>query len=1743
MSLENSAHKDSAMNFQFFANYPTYGVLLILLASTSYAQNPPPIGPIVLSEIFLNPSGDDDRKQWVELFNRSDQPIDLSGYSLGNGGKDFTYSLVSLTGTIKPHSFYVIGGTISDNSNGNPEYNKSKDFNPDFKHNTFSPDGVALFDLPASSVTPDTRPVDVVIYGNIGNVNELINNQGEVGSIDIRNAGPDSSLERTSADPNKWRIQDTLNPGTTLADGIEITITADSLMRIGPGEVLDVIVCAEILSIGTLTLAIESLPPFAKNWDNRTKTCRQLPGVVKDTLRLSPGINDGGKYSIAIRATFDNPFQVIQGSRILQLEVVPNILAEPPFSPNLLNELCWLPISAYDQELQFFPRNLKSLKMASSALASVNLDTVCQTIQNLTENISYGYFVQATLIEENKFVELTSDTVFTIQDNSPPAPVRIDSLWINAEGHVTLAWSKSVRDDISFIELYRVFRKESGEDGFQQIFEVTPLVVTDIVPVNYFASPLAVGDIFYLDRSVKILSIPPELEGLTWIRTSSKDKWNMSDEFLSFTASDSVRVYLAYDSGARTLPEWLREFSNEQKTIRFSDLPREFDLYFKVFPPGRITLGGNHGPGADFEDRVPNMYAVLVGSIPKEIENHIDGFYTYVDTLDESSNGRSLVYKVTAVDAVGNIGEGSESPPITIDYTPPCIPEITEWFVFIDSASGEKYGKELVNTVCIREPSLDPDCQGLFSTDSLQYEAVRDSLKFFDQRRPEDVGVRYFNSGWLPLDSLCHIFGLLPADQDPNFVNGHEYFYRVRAQDSNGNVSDWSKIESSVQDVFPPSDIKNLIGETKFFANGEDGCIELNWNPAHDPISGVASYIIYRSDDGGTTFSAIDTISWQQTTFSDTLSKIGENRIVHYKIGVSDRVGNVRSFGDTGFEESIRALVGPVINADTTQTVMCNTGTLGITSDNLTVQWPDFNNTDVAGYAVEILRPDAAKILKVINDPDAKSIDCPLEGGDGLYTIRVQAFYANGDTTIYSNTISIRKKVRLQGVQNLHAIQDSHPTGDIILTWSHPDSTEIIEFQIFKWIEGQERPENPTVVIPGESLKWIDSFAEDSLVAYQCNNYLVKALDCFGLISELDTIVTQYSNRPPAFDKTKTEINDNNIMVCWDRPFPRIKEEDSFDAIVVVYQDSITAEPFDSASVFNQTCFTLFNAPPVHSYIFKVKEIVLDNLNQSCANTFESNWSNHLTVPLDNLPLPVAFEVQALPVPRDSSKGQIFVSWQGYSNNAVNKFLVKWSTVEPVAISDSMQVSDSDTFLVQGLNIAKTYEVAVFAIDTLDQRSLMDEPKKVAFNPRWVFTPKIQSFETRCFRDSVTINWDWVDENMMPADTSFGADSIIVELSIDPNFSFKKSSTQLGFRKSYTFKRDADYPFINSQNNMLFARIRAKDRWNHLSPWSTGYSELGALSGNYDEIPPAVVECFVDSVRAPLFGQAGEVNVHLRWNDVGDNCSGTWFYEITRNDSVIARDTSRVSVPKLVDQGVKTDDDFLLTKWQVHAVDSLGNRQEIATACSVPFLINPPDSGGCVNDTTFCWSASKTNPSDLKVSYFVEGARFADLFGNSFTNILAGPLDTLCINFNVPWQGIFWRIKAQVDNLESAWSDTFFCELDIEQSPTSVAANGSELLPKEFALRQNYPNPFNPSTTIRYAVPISQEGAVPVLIEIFNIAGQKISTLVDEEKPPSEYSVIWNGRDDFGNSVGSGLYIYRMRAKNFVSSHKMIFLK
>lgn len=126
----------------------------------------------------------------------------------------------------------------------------------------------------------------------------------------------------------------------------------------------------------------------------------------------------------------------------------------------------------------------------------------------------------------------------------------------------------------------------------------------------------------------------------------------------------------------------------------------------------------------------------------------------------------------------------------------------------------------------------------------------------------------------------------------------------------------------------------------------------------------------------------------------------------------------------------------------------------------------------------------------------------------------------------------------------------------------------------------------------------------------------------------------------------------------------------------------------------------------------------------------------------------------------------------------------------------------------------------------------------------------------------------------------------------------------------------------------------------------------------------------------------------------------------------------------------------------------------------------------------------------------------------------------------------YYVTNVYFNQFESGPSNTVTVEI--------TSNDDNYVVPAELtALTGNYPNPFNPETTITYSVKTPS----PVNISIYNLKGEKVRTLVNANKANGFYKTVWDGKDDSGRAVTSGIYLYRMQAENYISTRRMMLMK
>lgn len=196
-------------------------------------------------------------------------------------------------------------------------------------------------------------------------------------------------------------------------------------------------------------------------------------------------------------------------------------------------------------------------------------------------------------------------------------------------------------------------------------------------------------------------------------------------------------------------------------------------------------------------------------------------------------------------------------------------------------------------------------------------------------------------------------------------------------------------------------------------------------------------------------------------------------------------------------------------------------------------------------------------------------------------------------------------------------------------------------------------------------------------------------------------------------------------------------------------------------------------------------------------------------------------------------------------------------------------------------------------------------------------------------------------------------------------------------------------------------------------------------------------------------------------------------------------------------------------------------------------LLEPSD-GDTIPDISdavvFLWTMSEDVDGDTMIYSLI-------LAGPGLDTVISDILDTV---FSFDGSAFFQGTSTYRWSVQTA-DDSITVGSDTSEFHTPVVVGLTETvgLPTVFALHQNYPNPFNPSTTIKYDLPQTTK----VVLKIYNLLGQNVITLVSKQQPGGYKSVIWNGRNSAGQFVGSGIYVYRIQAGDFVQSRKMLFLK
>jgi hypothetical protein len=360
-------------------------------------------------------------------------------------------------------------------------------------------------------------------------------------------------------------------------------------------------------------------------------------------------------------------------------------------------------------------------------------------------------------------------------------------------------------------------------------------------------------------------------------------------------------------------------------------------------------------------------------------------------------------------------------------------------------------------------------------------------------------------------------------------------------------------------------------------------------------------------------------------------------------------------------------------------------------------------------------------------------------------------------------------------------------------------------------------------------------------------------------------------------------------------------------------------------------------------------------------------------------------------------------------------------------------------------------------------------------------------------------------------------------------------------------------------------------------------SEWGSAFNTLILSDPPYVEALIPKGNITLDGRLTEAD----WADAksifmkpGSNSITGWWYQ-QWGDTLNSYDDPSGSTVKFLHKGTDvyigiTSDDASVTNWGVpggweadgafiwmrdpFTIPAPSQRQEVklmyfgngakevGTSAKFEVNSNVPTGGAEGKSYEFPGTVTRTETNGADKGYSLEIVIHADKWGYTTQ-------DTV-------WFGlVLWdmdksdSVSVSEPNNEhvrdygktwwgSEWADTgfdkFYMYRGIVLSSVTVGVEQrSNLIPTVFNLSQNYPNPFNPETEIHFDLPVTSV----VKLEIYNMLGQRVRELHNGLKPAGGYGVVWDGRDDSGREVGSGVYLYQLTTDRYSATRKMLLVR
>ena len=494
------------------------------------------------------------------------------------------------------------------------------------------------------------------------------------------------------------------------------------------------------------------------------------------------------------------------------------------------------------------------------------------------------------------------------------------------------------------------------------------------------------------------------------------------------------------------------------------------------------------------------------------------------------------------------------------------------------------------------------------------------------------------------------------------------------------------------------------------------------------------------------------------------------------------------------------------------------------------------------------------------------------------------------------------------------------------------------------------------------------------------------------------------------------------------------------------------------------------------------------------------------------------------------SDTSISLSWDKTNTTDVN-YVVYYSTTDKVDYNSSyFNVGDTSSFEFTNLTPGKTYKIAVVAADSLFRES--DFSKTVEFEYVSTTQNNAPSITQQEFPMVTFVNTPYSYQVLASDpdgdDLDFSLKDKPDGMSIDNNgdISWTPTDVQLG-NHLVSIKVADSQDLVDSsffRVNVLDS-VSSKGYVSFSKPIYISYDDVGAI--NLTDINLNLSPSNIDSQLIKIYSKSHTDGIELVGYETQAN-SGKFsasfgFSNAVSSNSVLQvaeEDTIWVEYIDSFPADTVIDISYFTLLPVISLMPHSIEFDTVSVGDSLSQTITLTNVGG---SNLMIDSTEVTGPDEVE---------FLIVSGGEPTTLV--PSDSLDITV-----GFFPQNEGTKEAFLVITSNALSSPDTLTLTGGGTMSIWEETLPLTYNLSQNYPNPFNPVTTLRYSLPEREE----VVLKIYDILGRQIRTLVQGVEEPGYKLVTWDGSDEFGRPVGTGVYLYQIRAGDFTQTRKMLLLK